>query len=358
MKKQLGFLVSWLVLACCLAAPPAFSEPPRLIIGTVYVGAINDYGYNESFHQALTKVARDLPGVKLLEVENVPESGEAERVMEGLIQQGARLIFPTSFGYQDSARRVAKRHKDVSFAFAGDGSTTKNFGVFFGSTQAAMYPMGVAAGKMTKTNKLGFVIGMPIGYALGNVNAFQLGANSVNPKVRTVVVVTGGWSDKAKEAGAANALLDQGCDVVAMHVDSPATIIQTVEARGGMSIGFQSVEARALAPKGWITGLGFTWTPYFTELANSVIAGRFRGEAVYQGLGQMVAIAPFGTSVPADVQDLVNKAAAKVAKGFNPFSGPMMDNRGNLVLPPGATVGADQMGSMSWYVDGVVGKVR
>ncbi len=358
MKMKFGLFVSWIVLACSLAAQPAFSEPTPLIIGVVYVGAVNDYGYNASFHQAFTQVATNLPGVKLVEVENVPESGEAERVMEGLVQQGARLIFPTSFGYQDSARKVAKRHKDVAFAFAGDGDTAKNFGVFFGSTQAAMYPMGVAAGKMTKTNKLGFVIGMPIGYALGNVNAFQLGARSVNPKAQTVVVVTGGWSDKAKEAGAANALLDQGCDVVAMHVDSPVTIIQTVEARGGMSIGFQSVEARALAPKGWITGLGFTWAPYFTELAKSVIAGRYRGEAVYRGLGEMVAIAPFGASVPADVQDLVNKAAAKVAKGFNPFTGPLTDNRGNLVLPPGATVGADQMGSMSWYVDGVIGKAR
>lgn len=354
MKEKFSIVLA----ALLIVALPAFSEPPRLTIGAVYVGAINDYGYNASFHEALTQVAKEVPGVKLLEIENVPESGEAERVMESLIQQGARLVFPTSFGYQDAARRVAKRHKDVAFAYAGDGETTKNFGVFFGQTQSAMYPMGVAAGKMTKSNKLGFVIGMPIGYALGNVNAFQLGARSVNPQARTFVVVTGGWSDKAKEAAAANALLDQGCDVVTMHVDSPATVIQTVEARGGMSIGFQSAEARALAPKGWITGIGFTWTPYFKQLANDVIAGRFRGEAVYKGLGEMVTIAPFGASVSPDVQDLVNKAAVKVARGFNPFTGPLMDNRGAMVLPPGATVGADQIGRMNWYVDGVVGKVR
>ena len=341
-----------------LALQPARAENPRLLIGAVYVGSVNDYGYNRSFHDALTQVARDLPGVKLLEAENVPESAEAERVLEGMIQQGARLLFPTSFGYSDPARRVAKRHKEVCFEFAGDGDTAKNFGVFFGSTQAAWYPMGVAAGRMTKSNKLGFVLGMPIGYGLGNVNAFQMGAHSVNPKVQTVVVVTGGWSDKAKEAGAANALLDQGCDVVGMHVDSPATIIQTVEARGGMSIGFQSLEARALAPRGWITGLGFTWTPFFTEVAKSVMAGKFRGEPVYQGLGKMVAIAPFGASVPPAVQAQVNKAAAEVAAGFNPFTGPLKDNKGSTVLPAGASVGADQMGGMNWYVEGVIGKVR
>ena len=353
MKQRLGSILTALALGLTAQA-----QTPRLVIGAVYVGGVNDYGYNRSFHDALTQVARDVPGVKLLEAENVPESGEAERVMEGMIQHGARLIFPTSFGYQDSARKTARRHPEVCFEYAGDGAATKNFGVFFGSTQAAWYPMGVAAGKMTKSNKLGFVLGLPIGYALGNVNAFQMGARSVNPKAQTVVVVTGGWSDKAKEAGAANALLDQGCDVVGMHVDSPATIIQTVEARGAMSIGFQSLEARALAPRGWITGLGFTWTPFFTRIANEVIAGKFRGEAVYQGLGQMVAVAPFGASVPADVQKLVNAAATKVAQGFNPFTGPLKNNLGGMVLPPGASVGADQMGDMNWYVEGVVGKVR
>jgi basic membrane protein A and related proteins len=358
MKTQYGLFTSGLVLACWLAAQSAFAAESALTIGAVYVGSVNDYGYNRSFHDALTQVKSKLPGVKVLEAENVPESAEAESVLEGMIQQGAKLVIATSFGYADATRKVARRHRDVAFEFAGDGTPEKNFGVFFGSTQRAMYPMGVAAGKMTRTNKLGFVIGVPIGYSLGNVNAFELGAKSVNPKARTFVVVTGGWSDKAKEAGAANALLDQGCDVVAMHVDSPATIIQTVEARGGMSIGFQSIEARALAPKGWLTGLGFNWTPFFVETAKAVMAGTFRGVAVYKGLEEMVVIAPFGASVPPDVQALVNKSAAEVAKGFNPFTGPLLDNRGSLALPPNATVGADQMGNMNWYVDGVIGKVR
>jgi len=190
------------------------------------------------------------------------------------------------------------------------------------------------------------------------VNAFEIGAKSVNPKAKTVVVVTGGWSDKAKEAAAANALLDQGCDVVGMHVDSPATIIQAVEARGGMSIGFQSVEARALAPKGWITGLGFTWAPFFTEITNSVIDGKFRARAVYQGIGKMVAVAPFGPSVPPDVQKLVTEAANEVANGFTPFTGPLIDNQGIERIPYGVKMSSDQMGTFHWYVDGVIGKVQ
>ena len=214
--------------------------------------------------------------------------------MEGMIQQGAKLIFATSFGHQQFAFDLAKKHPDVVFEHAGGWMQAANFGNFFGATQAAWYPMGVAAGKMTKTNTLGFVAGVPIGYVIGNINAFALGARSVNPKVEVRVVTTGSWSDKAKEAAATNALIDQGADVIAMHVDSPATVIQVAESRGAYSIGFQSIEARALAPKGWLTGLGFTWGPFMTETAKSVIDGTFKPAMVREGLGEgMIAVAPY-----------------------------------------------------------------
>jgi len=360
MSKRPGFVSMLVGLALCLAAAPSVAaDTPKLIIGAIYVGSVNDYGYNRSFHDALTTVARTLPGVKLLEAENVPESAEAERVMENMIQQGAKLIFPTSFGHQEPAFNVAKRHPDVYFEHAGGWMMSSNFGNYFGNTQAAWYPMGVAAGKMTKTNKLGFVIGVPIGFAVGNVNAFELGARSVNPDAQTTVVVTGGWSDKAKEAAAANALLDQGCDVLAMHVDSPATVIQTAESRGAMSIGFQSIEARALAPRGWITGLGFTWAPYFTEVAKSVMAGTFKASSTHLGLGEgMVTIAPFGAAVPVEVRKLVTASADKIAKGFNPFTGPIVDNTGVVQIPAGESWGGDKMGNFKWYVEGVIGKVQ
>jgi basic membrane protein A and related proteins len=361
MRKILGCMSFALVMAVLMIVVPGVqANAQQLTIGAIYVGSVNDYGYNRSFHDALTEVARALPGVKLLEAENVPESAEAERVMEGMIQQGAKLIFPTSFGHQEPAFNVAKRHSDVYFYHAGGWMMSANFGNYFGNTQSAWYPMGVAAGKMTKSNKLGFVIGIPIGFAVGNVNAFELGARSVNPKAQTIVVVTGGWSDKAKEAAATNALLDQGCDVVAMHVDSPATVIQTAEARGAMSIGFQSVEARALAPKGWITGLGFTWAPFFTDVAKSVISGTFKAQSVHWGLGPggMVAVAPFGPSVPPDVRKLVTASADRVAKDFNPFTGPIVDNTGAVQIKAGESWGGDKMGDFKWYVEGVVGKVQ
>jgi basic membrane lipoprotein Med (substrate-binding protein (PBP1-ABC) superfamily) len=347
------------LLALLIAGPVVAQDRPSLIVGAIYVGSVNDYGYNRAMKDGLEEMKKNIPGLKLLEAENVPETAESERIMEGMIQQGAKLIFATSFGHQQFAFNLAKAHPDVYFEHAGGWMQAANFGNFFGATQAAWYPMGVAAGKMTKLNTLGFVVGVPIGYAIGNVNAFEMGARSVNPAAQTRVVVTGGWSDKAKEVSAANALIDQGADVVTMHVDSPATIIQVAESRGAYSIGFQSVAARQLAPKQWITGLGFTWGPFMTETAKSVMAGTFKPAMVRQGLGQgMMAVAPFGPAVPADVQALVTAAANKVGSGFNPFTGPITDNTGVVRIASGEFWGGDKMGNFDWYVEGVIGKAK
>jgi basic membrane protein A and related proteins len=253
---RLRFLVSALLMM--FLAAPAYADP-KLTVGAIYVGSINDYGYNRLRHVLRFQHRDPWDGVLHRHESVMHRAAEAERIMEGMIQQGAKLIFATSFGHQESAFNLAQKHPDVVFEHAGGWKQSANFGNFFGATQAAWYPMGVAAGLTTKTNTLGFVVGVPIGYAIGNVNAFALGARSVNPSAQVRVVVIGSWSDKAKEAAAAGALIDQGADVITIHVDSPATIIQAAESRGVHSIGFQSVEARALAPKGWITGLGFTW---------------------------------------------------------------------------------------------------
>jgi basic membrane lipoprotein Med (substrate-binding protein (PBP1-ABC) superfamily) len=341
------------------ASPAAAQDKPSLIVGAIYVGSVNDYGYNRAMKDGLEEMKRSIPGLKLIEAESVPETAESERVMEAMIQQGAKLIFATSFGHQQFAFNLAKTHPDVYFEHAGGWMQAANFGNFFGATQAAWFPMGVAAGKMTKSNTLGFVVGVPIGYAIGNVNAFEMGARSVNPAVQTRVVVTGGWSDTTKETAAANALIDQGADVVTMHVDSPATIIKVAEGRGAYSIGFQSIEARQLAPKGWLTGLGFTWGAFMTDTAKSVMAGTFKPAMVRKGLGQgMMAVAPFGAAVPSDVQGLVTAAAEKVGQGFNPFTGPVTDNTGVVRIAAGEAWGGDKMGNFDWYVEGVIGKAK
>ena len=342
-----------------LAAPAWAQDKPPLIVGVIYVGSVNDYGYNRAMKDGVEAMRKALPGINVLEAENVPETAEAERVMAAMISKGAKLILATSFGHQEFAYSLARSNPQVAFAHAGGWMLRDNFGNFFGATQTAWYVMGVAAGRTSKAGKAGFVAGVPIGYVIGNVNAFQLGARSVNPKFQTRVVVTGGWSDKVKEAAAANALLDQGADVLAMHVDSPATVIQIAEKRGAYSIGFQSIEARALAPKGWITGLGFNWGPYMTETAQQVMSGAFKGKMVRLGLGEkMLVVAPYGEAVPQPVRDEVDAAAAKIAGGFNPFVGPIKDNTGAYALLAGEKMGPGDMGKFDWYAEGVIGRVK
>jgi len=147
--------------------------------------------------------------------------------------------------------------------------------------------------------------------------------------------------------------------VLTMHVDSPATIIRAAENHGVLSIGFQSVAARALAPKGWITGLGFNWGPFMTATAKSVMAHEFKPAMVREGLGEgMLAVAPFGAKVPKDVQALVNAAVEKVSKGYNPFTGPITDNKGVVRLKEGESLGGDKMGGLDWYVAGVIGEAK
>jgi basic membrane lipoprotein Med (substrate-binding protein (PBP1-ABC) superfamily) len=352
-------------ILCCIVALAGITftagagAADTLSVGVIYVGSVNDYGYNRAMKAGVEEMRKAIPGVQVLEAENVPETAECERVMAAMIARGARLIMATSFGHQEFANRLARAHPDVTFVHAGGWMIRDNFGTFFGATQTAWFVMGVAAGHVSKTGKAGFVLGVPISYAIGNVNAFQIGARTVNPRFETRVVVTGGWADKVKEAAAANALIDQGADVLTMHVDSPATIIQTAENRGVYSIGFQSIEARQLAPKGWITGLGFNWGPYMIETARQVMAGTFKGKMVRQGLGEkMMVVAPFGDALSAGARDAVNAAAAKIAGGFTPFTGPLKDNTGAYALRKGETMDAGDMGKFDWYAEGVIGRVK
>ncbi len=347
------------ILSIFLTAAAAAQEKAPLTVGVIYIGTANDYGYNRAMKDGVEAMKGAIAGVKVLEAENVPETAEAQRVMQAMIAQGAQLIMATSFGHQEFAHNLARSNPKVDFVHAGGWMLRDNFGTFFGATQTAWYVMGVAAGHMSRGGKAGFVAGVPIGYVIGNINAFHLGARSVNPKFQTRVVVTGGWSDKVKEAAAANALIDQGAELLTMHVDSPATVIQVAENRGAMSIGFQSIEARQLAPKGWITGLGFNWAPYMTKTAQEVIAGTFKGAMVREGLREkMLVVAPFGEAVPQPVRDAVNAAAEKIAGGFNPFVGPIKDNTGAYALRPGESMGPGDMGKFDWYAEGIIGRVK
>lgn len=352
-------LVVTLVATLLAWAGPALAQP-KLIVGILHVGSITDAGYNQAHAEGVQVMKRNLPEVEVIEVENVPEGADAERVMEGMIKRGARLIIAASFGYLEPALRVAQRYPDVKFVHPGGYKRAPNLTTYWASTPEAFYLLGMAAGKVTKTNKIGYVVALPISFFLANINAFELGARAVNPRAETRVVFTGTFLDPAKEATAAAALLDQGADVLGVIVDSPITVVQTAEKRGAYSVGYHNLGAQKFAPRGWISGIAFTWGTLYTRFARQVMDGTFKSENILGSLrDDLLAIAPFGPAVPPDVAGLVAARRQELVAGrAHPFQGPLKDNTGVERVKAGDVFPLTELGKMNWLVEGVIGQPR
>ena len=212
-------------------------------VGFIFVGPKDDFGYNQAAYEGSQELKKAFPDLEVITAENVPETDEAARVMEGMIQKGAKIIFATSYGHLDAAKQVAAAHPDVAVVQQGNTITDAigpNLGTYFGTVYEPVYLAGIVAGKMTKTNKLGYVYAFPIPQTLANINAFQLGAHSVNPQVETITVNTSNWCDPAKQADAAKSLLNQGVDVITQHQDCQATVVKAAEAAGVMVVGYHA----------------------------------------------------------------------------------------------------------------------
>ncbi len=338
----------------------ATPEPPCLIIGALYGGPITDAGYNQAMHDSVMAIKTNIPCVEIIEAENVPDEAGATTTMENMIDQGAGMIFATAFNHQYPALELSQSHPDVIFEHAGGWEMGANFANFFGNPPDGWYMMGVAAGRMTTSNMIGFVAAFPLGWTLTFINAFQLGVQSVNPEAQTYVAYTFAWGDAAKDAETTNSLINQGCDVITMHVDSPATILSTAESRGVYSIGFQSLAAQQFAPEYWISGTGFTLGDKLTWLASTVIDGTWEPIFLRCGMADgCMAMAPFGPNVPQDVQDQVLQVRADIEAGTTVvFQGPIVDQDGTIRVPEGEVLSADAMGSVDWFVMGVVGSPK
>jgi len=378
MDRKLFYTIAAIVMctvlllsACGPAETPAPEEtvaptevpteaPPCLIIGALYGGPITDAGYNQAMHEGVMAIKQNIECVEIIEAENVPDEAGATSTMENMIQQGAKMIIATAFNHQYPALTLSQSHPDVIFEHAGGWEMGANFANFFGEPPDAWYLMGVAAGKMTTSNKLGFVAAFPLGWTLTFINAFELGAQSVNPDIQTIVAYTFSWGDRAKEADTTNSLINQGVDVITMHVDSPSTVISTAESRGVYSIGFQSLAAQQFAPEYWITGTGYTLGDKLTWLASTVIDGTWTPIFLRCGMVEgCMAMAPFGPKVPQEVQDLINQVKADLEAGnIVVFKGPILDQDGNVKVAEGEVLTDDQMSSVDWFVQGVIGSPK
>jgi basic membrane protein A and related proteins len=344
----------------------AHGAGPPLTIGFIYVGPKTDYGYNQAHAQGAAALAK-LPGVKIREEEMVPETVAVQKTMESMINlDTATLLFPTSFGYFDPhILKEAGKYKNVTFLHCGglyqEGKHPANVGSYFGYIDEAQYVAGVVAGMTTKSNKLGFIAAKPIPQVLRNINSYTLGARSANPKATTTVIFTGDWAMPVKEAEATNSLIDQGVDVLTMHVDSPKVIVELAERRGVYVTGYHANQA-ALAPKGYLTGAEWNWGKVYTDYVAWLQAGKSYPHLLRGGLKDgFVKVSPYGKAVSAAAKKKADAAKAKFMDGTMViYRGPLKDNTGKVVIPAGVDQKQTDVAleKMDYLVEGVVGKTH
>jgi basic membrane protein A and related proteins len=357
-------LKSIAALSAAAASPFAFAQKP-LTVGIIYVGPRDDYGYNQAQAQAAAEIKK-LPGVKVVEEENVPETAAVQKTMTGMIvQDGATLVIPTSYGYFDPhILALAPKNPNVRFAHCGGlwdkSKHPMNVGSFFGYIDECQYLNGVVAGHMSKSGKIGFVAAKPIPQVLRNINAFLMGARSVKPGTTCSVIFTGEWSMAIKEAEATNSLADQGVDVFTMHVDGPKVVVETAAKRGRQVCGYHASQAK-LAPQAYLTGAEWNWTTAYTTLIDAAKTGKPHPNFIRGGLKEgYVKMSAYGPAVTDAAKKNADDIKAKMIAGtFDIFKGPIKDNKGNVVIPAGKTLGQKDIAleSMNYLIEGVVGSI-
>jgi basic membrane protein A len=341
------------------AAPKAevTTETPAekpMKVGFVYISPVGDAGYSFAHDKGRQMVA-EMPGVETSFVESVPEGPDSERVILNMARKDYNIIFATSFGYMDPMLKVAKDFPDTVFMHCSGYKTAPNAGNYFGRMYQARYLTGIVAGAMSKSNKLGYVAAFPIPEVIRGINAFTLGAQSVNPDVEVRVVWTKTWYDPATEKEAAKSLLDVGCDVIAQHQDSPGPQ-EAAQERGVYSIGYNS-DMTNFAPKAHLTSAVWNWGVLYKHVIDQVRAGTWKSEQLWWGIDKgIVDIAPYGPMVTEEVKQKVESAKAQMLAGeLAVFAGPVLDQSGTTKVEKGKALGDPELLGMTWFVKGVVG---
>lgn len=352
MKRPLGTLLATTLLATSISA---MAETK---VGFVYVGPKSDYGYNYAQDQGRLYLEENLDDVETVSFENIPENADVQRVMERMIRSGVEIVFPTSYGYLDHALKVAEKNPDVHFAHSGGLKTSDNLMTYFAEIDQAMYLAGITAGMTTETNQLGFIAAHPIPQVLRNINAFTRGARSVNPEVTTSVIWTSGWSDPSKESEAAEALIDDGADVLTGHVDSPINYVQVAEERGVYSVGYHA-DASKFAPEGWLVGAVWNWGPMMVDIVESIEDGTWEPEHLRGDLlTEATMLSDFGSAVSDEtITEVEERRKLIMDEEFQVWAGPIVAQDGTVLVEEGDTMTLEETEKMDFLVEGVEGRL-
>ena len=343
------------VAAVALTVAPALAQT-KTKVGFIYVGPVGDFGWSYQHDQGRIAIEKALGDkVETSFIENVPEA-DSERAIEQLARTGHKLIFTTSFGFMEPTLKVAKKYPDVKFEHATGFKRDKNVATYSAKFHEGRYIIGQIAGKMTKSNVIGYVGAFPIPEVVAGINAFYLGAKSVNPNVKIKIVWANTWFDPGKEGDAAKALLDQGADVITQHTDSPAPL-QQAAARGKLAFG-QASDMSRFAEKNILTSIIDDWAPYYVERTRALLDGKWDSKDTFDGLAKgKVKMGPY-MNMPADVKAMAETTEKAIAGGtLDPFKCPILNQEGKEVADCKGGLNDGQINSMNYYVQGIDDKL-
>ena len=352
MKKFLLIATS----VAALAASVMTAEAAKLKACWVYTGPIGDFGYSYQHDQGRLAVEKALGDkVETAFLENVAEGPDAERAFERLAREKCGIIFGTSFGFMEPELKVAKKFPNIKFEHATGFKTAPNMAIYNARFYEGRYILGQIAAKTSKTGVAGYIVSFPIPEVVMGIDSFMLGAQSVNPNFKVKIVWVNTWFDPGKEADAAKALFDQGADIITQHTDSTAAL-QVAQERGLHGFG-QSSDQIKFAPKAQYTAIVDNWGPYYISRVKAVLDGTWKTTDTFAGLkDKAVSMAPY-TNLPDDVVALAKATEAKIAGGWNPFTGPILDQAGNVKVKAGETIKDGDLLGTNWYVKGVDDKL-
>ena len=353
MKK---LLIALMATAAAVSFAATAEAQEKLKACWVYVGPIGDFGYSYQHDQGRLEVEKELGDkVETAYLENVAEGPDAERAFERLAREGCKIIFGTSFGFMDAELKVAKRFPDIKFEHATGYKMADNLGIYNARFYEGRYIQGVIAASVSEKGVAGYIASFPIPEVVMGINAFVLGAQTVNPDFKLKIVWVNSWFDPGKEADAAKALFDQGADIITQHTDSTAAL-QVAEERGLHGFG-QSSDMIKFAPHAQLTANTDNWGPYYVKRINEALDGTWKPDNVWLGIKDgAVELSPF-TNMPDDVKAMAEATKKKIADGWNPFTGPVAKQDGSQWLKDGEVADDATLLGLNFYVKGVDDKL-
>ena len=353
--KKLALLAGT-ALALAVGAVSGASAADKLKACWVYTGPIGDFGYSYQHDQGRLAVEKELGDkVETAYVENVAEGPDAERVFERFAREGCGIVFGTSFGFMDAELKVAKKFPDVKFEHATGYKSAPNMGLYNARFYEGRYILGQIAAKESKKGLAGYIVSFPIPEVVMGINAFMLGAQSINPDFKIKIIWVNSWFDPGKEADAAKALFDQGADLIVQHTDSTAAI-QVAEERGLKGFG-QSSDMIKFAPKAQMTAIVDDWGPHYIKSVKAVLDGTWKADDVWEGIKDGTVLMAEYTNMSDETKKLAEETEAKIVGGWNPFTGPIFDQDGKERYAAGVVAPDGDLLGMNWYVKGVDDKL-